>query len=152
MTGTGVTGTGVTGTGVTGTGVTDTDAGNEADALGAVDRIIDDFAHHRRDAYFAGFAPDATFLFHNVDHRLESREAYEKLWADWENEGFQVLSCSSTNRRIQLFGSIAVFSHDVETKAKLAGVAETSRERETVVLGLTDGVWLGIHEHLSARE
>ena len=147
-----MTGTGVTGTGVTGAGVTDTDAGNEADALSAVDRIIDDFAHHRRDAYFAGFAPDATFLFHNVDHRLESREAYEKLWADWENEGFQVLSCSSTNRRIQLFGSIAVFSHDVETKAKLAGVAETSRERETIVLGFTDGVWLGIHEHLSARE
>ncbi len=147
-----MTGTGVTGTGVTVTGVTDTDAGTEADALSAVDRIIDDFAHHRRDAYFAGFAPDATFLFHNVDHRLESRGAYEELWADWENEGFQVLSCSSTNRRIQLFGSIAVFSHDVETKAKLAGVAETSRERETIVLGFTDGVWLGIHEHLSARE
>lgn len=139
-------------TGMNDTGMTDAAAGTEADALGAVDRIIDDFAHHRRDAYFAGFAPDATFLFHNVDHRLESRQAYETLWADWESEGFQVLSCSSSNRRIQLFGSIAVFSHDVETKAKLAGVAETSRERETIVLGLTDGVWLGIHEHLSTRE
>ncbi len=137
---------------MTDTGMIGTGAGKEADALTAVDRIIDDFAHHRRDAYFAGFAPDATFLFHNVDHRLESRQAYETLWADWESEGFQVLSCSSTNRRIQLFGSIAVFSHDVETKAKLAGVAETSRERETIVLGLTDGLWLGIHEHLSARE
>ena len=142
----------MTDTGMIDAGMTGTGAGKEADALTAVDRIIDDFAHHRRDAYFAGFAPDATFLFHNVDHRLESRQAYETLWADWESEGFQVLSCSSTNRRIQLFGSIAVFSHDVETKAKLAGVAETSRERESIVLGLTDGVWLGIHEHLSARE
>ena len=152
MTGSGMTGSGMTGTGTTDSGMTGTGTGTEADALGAVDRIIDDFAHHRRDAYFAGFAPDATFLFHNVDHRLESRQAYETLWADWESAGFQVLSCSSTNRRIQLFGSIAVFSHDVETKAKLAGVAETSRERETIVLGFTDGVWLGIHEHLSTRE
>ena len=142
----------MTDTGMTDTGMTDAAAGTEADALAAADRIIDDFSHHRRDAYFAGFAPDATFLFHNVDHRLESRQAYETLWTDWEGEGFQVLSCSSTNRRIQLFGSIAVFSHDVETKAELAGTAETSRERETIVLGLTDGVWLGIHEHLSARE
>ena len=142
----------MTDSGMTDSGMTDSAAGTEADALGAVDRIIDDFAHHRRDAYFASFAPDATFLFHNVDHRLESRQAYETLWADWESEGFQVLSCSSTNRRIQLFGSIAVFSHDVETKVKLAGVAETSRERESIVLGLIDGVWLGIHEHLSTRE
>ena len=142
----------MTDTGMIDAGMTGTGAGKEADALTAVDRIIDDFAHHRRDAYFAGFAPDATFLFHSVDHRLESRQAYETLWADWESEGFRVLSCSSTNRRIQLFGSIAVFSHDVETEAKLAGVAETSRERETIVLGLIDGVWLGIHEHLSARE
>ena len=142
----------MTNTGMTDTGMTTTGAGNEADALAAADRIIGDFAHHRRDAYFAGFAPDASFLFHNVDHRLESRQAYETLWAEWESEGFQVLSCSSTNRRIQLFGSVAVFSHDVETNAKLAGVAEISRERETIVLGLTDGVWIGIHEHLSARE
>jgi len=147
-----MTDSGINDTGITDTGMPDPAAGNEADALSAVDRIIDNFAHHRRDAYFAGFAPDATFLFHNVDHRLESRQAYETLWADWESEGFQVLSCSSTNRRIQLFGSIAVFSHDVETKVKLAGVAETSRERESIVLGLIDGVWLGIHEHLSTRE
>lgn len=151
MTDSGMADSGMTDSGMTDTGLTPTDAGEEADALAAADRIIDDFAHHRRDAYFAGFAPDATFLFHNVDHRLESRQAYETLWAEWESEGFQVLSCSSSNRRIQLLGSIAVFSHDVETNAKLGGVAETSRERETIVLGLTDGVWLGIHEHLSAR-
>lgn len=124
----------------------------EADALAAVDRIIDDFGHHRRDAYFAGFSREATFLFHNVDHRLESRAAYEQLWAEWETGGFRVRGCASRNRRIQVFGTVAVFSHDVDTESELAGVAESSRERETIVLELTASGWLGIHEHLSARE
>lgn len=123
-----------------------------ADALAAADRIIDDFAHHRRDRYFAGFAPDATFLFHNVDHRLESRAAYEQLWAQWEAEGFLVRSCTSTNRRVQLFGTVAIFSHDVATKSELAGVVGSANERETIVLGLVDGTWLGIHEHLSPQD
>jgi ketosteroid isomerase-like protein len=126
--------------------------GLEADALAAADRIIDDFGHHRRDAYFAGFAPEATFLFHNVDHRLESRSAYEQLWAEWEDGGFRVRGCASTNRRIQVFGPVAVFSHDVDTESEIAGVVETTRERETIVLELTAAGWLGIHEHLSARE
>ena len=132
--------------------MTATDLSSEADALTAADRIIDDFGHHHRDAYFAGFAPEATFLFHNVDHRLESRAAYEKLWAEWETEGFRVRACRSSNRRVQLFGSIAVFSHDVDTESEVAGVAETTQERETIVLALIDGVWLGVHEHLSKRE
>lgn len=124
----------------------------EADALAAADRIIDDFAHHRRDAYFAGFSPEATFLFHNVDHRLEARKAYEELWVEWEAEGFHVRGCRSSNRRIKLLGTVAVFSHDVDTDAEVAGVAETSHERETIVLAFDDGAWLGVHEHLSKRE
>jgi hypothetical protein len=132
--------------------MTGADAAAEAEALAAADRIIDDFGHHRRDAYFAGFAPEATFLFHNVDHRLESRAAYEELWAEWEAEGFRVRECRSSNRRVQLLGTVAVFSHDVDTLSELAGVAETARERETIVLALTGGVWLGVHEHLSKRE
>lgn len=127
-------------------------AQSEADALAAADRIIDDFGHHRRDAYFAGFAPEATFLFHNVDHRLESRAAYEELWREWEAEGFRVLGCRSSNRRVQVLGSVAVFSHDVDTESEVAGVAETAHERETIVLALTGGIWLGVHEHLSKRE
>ena len=132
--------------------MTATDGPAETDALAAADRIIDDFGNHQRDAYFAGFAPEATFLFHNVDQRLESRAAYEKLWAEWEAEGFRVRACRSSNRRVQLFGPIAVFSHDVDTESELAGVAETTQERETIVLALIDGVWLGVHEHLSKRE
>jgi hypothetical protein len=125
---------------------------SEAEVLAAADRIIDHFGHHRRDDYFAGFAPEATFLFHNVDHRLESRAAYEALWAEWETEGFQVRACRSSNRRVQLFGAIAVFSHDVDTESEVAGVPESSRESETIVLALVNGAWLGVHEHLSKRE
>ena len=132
--------------------MTTTGLPSEADALAAADRIIDDFGHHHRDAYFAGFAREATFLFHNVDHRLDSRAAYEELWAEWETEGFRVRACRSSNRRVQLLGSVAVFSHDVDTESELAGVAETTHERETIVLALIDRVWLGVHEHLSKRE
>ena len=132
--------------------MTPNDVPSEADALAAADRIIDDFGHHHRDAYFAGFAPEATFLFHNVDHRLESRTAYEELWAEWETGGFRVRACRSSNRRVQLLGFVAVFSHDVDTESELAGVAETTHERETIVLALIGGVWLGVHEHLSKRE
>ncbi len=124
----------------------------EADAFAAADRIIDDFGHHRRDRYFAGFARDATFVFHNVDHRIESRAAYEELWGEWEADGFRVRGCTSSNRRIQLVGSVAVFSHDVDTLSEATGVTDTTHERETIVLALTDGTWLGVHEHLSKRE
>jgi ketosteroid isomerase-like protein len=118
-------------------------------ALDAADRIIDDFGHHRRDAYFSGFAPGATFLFHNVDHRLETRIEYEALWAEWEEEGFRVHRCLSTNRRVEVFGTVAVFSHDVETESELAGVTAITHERETIVLELRANTWVGVHEHLS---
>lgn len=126
---------------------------NERAALAAIDAIIDDFGHHRRDEYFAGFAPDATFVFHNSPTRLESRADYEKLWAEWEREsGFSVQSCTSTGRRIQLFGTIAVFSHDVETVLKVDGVLEIQQERESIIMEERDGVWLCIHEHLSGQD
>lgn len=126
---------------------------NERAALAAIDAIIDDFGHHRRDEYFAGFAPDATFVFHNSPARLESRADYEKLWAEWEREsGFSVQSCSSTGRRIQLFGTIAVFSHDVETVLRVNGVLEIQQERESIIMEERDGVWLCIHEHLSGLD
>ncbi len=126
---------------------------NERAALAAIDAIIDDFGHHRRDEYFAGFAPDATFVFHNSPARLESRADYEKLWAEWEREsGFSVQSCSSTGRRIQLFGTIAVFSHDVETVLRVDGVLEIQQERESIIMEERDGVWLCIHEHLSGQD
>lgn len=121
-------------------------------ALAAVDAIITHFGNHERDAYFAGFAPEATFLFYTTPERVDSRAAYEKLWDEWESEaGFHVLSCSSSNRRIQVFGATAVFTHDVDTTLTMEGVTESVTERESIILQLRDGQWLGIHEHLSAR-
>lgn len=123
----------------------------EASALAAVDAIIADFGNHRTGAYFAGFAPEATFVFHTTPERVESRAGYEALWAEWESTaGFRVRGCLSTNRRIQVFGEVAVFSHDVETILETDGTAETVFERESIVLQRRDGVWLGVHEHLSA--
>jgi ketosteroid isomerase-like protein len=127
-------------------------AAGTAEALAAVDAIITHFGNHERDAYFAGFAPEATFLFYTTPNRVESRAAYEKLWDEWETEaGFHVLSCSSSNRRIQVFGTTAVFSHDVDTTLTMDGATESVAERESIILELRDGHWLGIHEHLSAR-
>ncbi len=123
-----------------------------AEALAAVDAIITHFGNHERDAYFAGFAPEATFLFYTTPDRVESRAAYEQLWDEWEKEaGFHVLSCSSSNRRIQVFGDTAVFSHDVDTTLTMEGVTESVTERESIILERRNGAWLGIHEHLSAR-
>ncbi len=129
---------------------------NTAEPLAAVDTIIENFGHHRRDAYFAGFAADATFLFHTMPNRLDSRAAYEQVWDSWESDnGFQVHSATSTNRRIQVFGDgaghTAIFSHDVLTELTLDGMRETVAECETIVLERRDGVWLCVHEHLSRR-
>jgi len=121
-------------------------------ALAAVDAIIDDFGHHRSDAYFARFSEDATFLFHTHPHRLDSRAAYEQLWRHWEQaSGFQVHSCVSSNRRMQVFGQTAVFTHDVDTVLTLDGVRDTVAERESIVLERRNEIWLCVHEHLSAR-
>lgn len=125
---------------------------NTLTALAAVDAIIDDFGHHRRDAYFARFSADATFLFYTHPHRVDSRAAYERLWGSWEQDnGFHVHSCVSRNRRIQVFGQSAVFTHDVDTVLTLDGVRATVAERESIVLERRDNAWLCVHEHLSAR-
>lgn len=126
-----------------------TDTAN-SEALAAADAIIADFGHHRRIEYFAGFAPDATFVFHTHAARLESRAEYEQLWQEWEtNHGFRVHRCVSTNRRVQLVGDVAIFTHDVVTELTMDGEREVGRERETIVLRRHGAAWLAIHEHLS---
>ena len=128
-----------------------TDETETAEVLAAADAIIDDFAHHRTAAYFAGFAPDATFVFHTAERRLESRDEYEQLWAQWEREdGFRVHGCTSTDRRVQLWGDTAVFSHSVHSAVELGGETTEVDERETIVFARRDGRWVAVHEHLSA--
>lgn len=126
---------------------------DEADALAAIDSLIDDFAHHRRDAYFAHFDPAATFVFYTSPTRLETRAEYEDLWRSWESDDdFRVVSCQSSHRRVQMVGDVAVFTHDVDTTVSMNGQTESTTERETIVMRHTDAGWTCVHEHLSGRD
>ncbi len=127
--------------------MSDPDATAVADARRAAERVVAAFAAHDTAAYFAGFATDATFLFHNHPRLLVGREAYRALWLTWEAEGFHVEGCTSDEARCDLVASdVAVFTHRVRTV--LRGEGE-QRERETIVLARRDGRWTAVHEHLS---
>jgi len=125
---------------------TDTDQ-----ALLAAAAIVDAFGSHDRMRYFAGFSPDATFLFHTTDQLLGSRAEYEAEWSSWEAGGFRVKGCTSTNQRVdRIAGGVVVFTHDVHTQVFDGSSDLELDERETIVLRREpDGRWLGIHEHLS---
>jgi ketosteroid isomerase-like protein len=124
---------------------------DDAAVLAAADRCVAAFGAHRRDDYFACFAPDATFVFHTTPRVLASRAEWEAEWDRLEREhGFRVLSCGSSERRVQLLGDVAVFTHRVHTMLRVDGVEEAVDERETIVFHRgADGVWLAVHEHLS---
>ena len=124
----------------------------EAAVREAADALVAAFGAHDTAGYFARFAPDADFVFHTTPERLPDRASYERLWARWEAEdGFHVHGCTSSDARIRLSGSTALFVHDVTTDLELGGSRETVRERETIVFELRDGDWLAVHEHLSPR-
>lgn len=126
------------------------DSPDAEEALAAVDRIIADFGANRVDDYFSGFSPDATFVFHTEPARLESRSEYRDLWKHWvEESGFEVRSCLSTNRRIQVLGDTAIFTHDVATTIWADGALASTSERETIVMRRSGGGWVCVHEHLS---
>lgn len=124
---------------------------DEQAVLDAADACVAAFGRHDRDAYFACFAPDATFVFHTTPGVLVGRAAWE---AEWDRlvaeDGFRVLACASSDRRVQLVGDAAVFSHRVHTTAAFGGETVESDERETIVFARdADGRWLAVHEHLS---
>jgi ketosteroid isomerase-like protein len=121
------------------------------EVLAAARSLVEAFGRHDVRAYFAAFAPDATFVFHTTASRLDSREDYERLWATWEREdGFRVLSCRSSHGQVRMAGADgAAFSHDVETTVSTGGTESTVRERETIVFQRAGGRWLAVHEHLS---
>ncbi|XBB69919.1 nuclear transport factor 2 family protein [Nocardioides sp. WV_118_6] len=123
----------------------------EAAVLAAADHLVAAFAATDTDAYFACFAPDATFVFHTEPARLDDRAAYEALWASWLADGWQVLACASTERKVQVAGSTAIFTHTVRTTVRpAAGAAEESyAERETIVFTATGAGLVAVHEHLS---
>lgn len=121
------------------------------EVLAAAAKIVDDFGNHRTAEYFAGFSSDASFMFYTHTERLDSRAAYESLWAKWESEdGFKVHGCRSSNQLVQLIGEdAAVFTHLVSSDIEFAGGVSTLEERETIVFAKVDAIWLAVHEHLS---
>jgi ketosteroid isomerase-like protein len=120
------------------------------DVRTAAARLVDAFGATDTAAYFDAFAEDATFVFHTEAHRVDTRAGYERLWSTWLAEGWRVVSCRSSNSLIQLLGSTAVFTHDVETVTQVGtGPEETTRERETIVFRAADGTVRAVHEHLS---
>jgi ketosteroid isomerase-like protein len=126
-----------------------------ADVLTAADALIEAFAATDTEAYFASFAPEATFVFHPEPRTVLSKAEYQTEWAGWLESGWSVAAVESTERRVDLFGSVAVFTHRVSTTTvtQPAGqVASTTtvEERETIVFAAdANGVLLAVHEHLS---
>jgi ketosteroid isomerase-like protein len=123
------------------------------EVLAAAGHLVETFGRHDTAAYFACFAPEATFIFYTTPARLASRAEYEQLWAGWERDDeFHVLSCASAGQVVQVLGDAAIFSHDVTTVVHTTAGDETVRERESIVFRRRrDGSWVAVHEHLSPR-
>ena len=120
------------------------------EVLEAAQLLVAAFGAHDVETYFDSFAADATFVFPNCPAPLESRAEYEAIWKTWEQEGFRVEGCASSDQRVQLVtDEVAIFTHDVSTT--LAGDEAPQLERESIVFRKNaSGRWLGVHEHLSA--
>ncbi|QXI30030.1 YybH family protein [Pseudomonas vanderleydeniana] len=121
--------------------------------LKAAAELVAAFAANDREAYFGAFSADASFVFHTLEQPLLSRDAYRALWDEWRaKDGFEVLSCTSSNAFVSLQGDVAIFIHDVATELRLQGEHLFSQERETIVFRKQQeqGHWLACHEHLSA--
>jgi ketosteroid isomerase-like protein len=115
---------------------------NERDqVLKAAADLVAAFARNDREAYFGAFSADASFVFYTLEQPLLSRDAYQALWDNWRTEdGFEVLSCTSTNAFVSLQGDL-----------RMQGEQHFSQERETIVFRRQQqGPWLACHEHLSA--
>ena len=127
------------------------------EVLNAAAHLVAAFARNDRAAYFGAFTADASFVFYTLPQPLLSRDAYQALWDSWRrDEGFEVLSCTSSNAVVSLQGDVAIFIHDVATELRMNGEQFFSQERETIVFRRQgsqieqQGLWLACHEHLSA--
>ena len=125
---------------------------DQENVLNAAAALVAAFARNDREAYFAAFSRDASFVFYTLPQPLLSRDAYQVLWDQWRAEdGFEVLACTSSNAFVSLQGDVALFVHDVATELRMQGEQHFSQERETIVFRRQQqGHWLACHEHLSA--
>lgn len=117
--------------------------------LTATDELIAAFAANDTAAYFACFTPDATFVFHPESSRFGDRAAYEAVWASWLDSGWRVVSCISSDRLVQTYGTFAVLTHTCDTVTSVDGEETTLRERESIVFVVDGDRLLAVHEHLS---
>lgn len=121
-----------------------------ADVKAAADYIIDRFAAFDRDAYFACFAPEASFVFHTSPVMFADRVQYEAEWQNWLDIGFSVLACTSHDQHIDVITpDSAVFTHRVLTTVRDSSGDIDLVERETIVFRRETNGWIGVHEHLS---
>lgn len=121
----------------------------EVEVLAAADALVAAFRATDTEAYFRCFAPGATFVFHTESRRLEDRAAYEGLWAGWIADGWRVTDCVSSDPRVQVHGTTAIFTHHVRTTTSVGGTSETTSERETIVFRRAGSSIEAVHEHLS---
>lgn len=119
----------------------------------AAERLMEAFSTGDEDGYFDCFHPGATFLFHGVDP-IGSRDEYRAMVRTWKDEhGFRVLSSTSHDADVHVFGDTAILTHSVTTTQMWDGEESTLHERESIVFQRQgDGRWLAIHEHLSSDE
>jgi hypothetical protein len=123
---------------------------NQQGVLQAAAHLVSCFADHDFEGYFSCFDENAVFIFHTTPNVLVSKSEYKNEWQKWEKEwGFKVKSCTSANQRVQMFGEVAVFSHEVATTVGTNDGQNSFKERETIVFNLISNRWVAVHEHLS---
>lgn len=122
----------------------------QSEVTAAAAAIVAAFSATDTDAYFRGFTPDASFIFHPEPARINSRAEYEAMWAGWLADGWRVTACLSSDQLVQVFPGGAVFSHTVDTSVATPAGPESYTERETIVFTRSEaGELLALHEHLS---
>ena len=107
------------------------------EVLQAAADLVSAFARNDRAAYFGAFTADASFVFYTLPQPLLSRDAYQAVWDSWRrDEGFEVLSCTSSNAVVSLQGDVAIFIHDVATELRMNGEQFFSQAPESVIMPL----------------
>lgn len=119
---------------------------NERDqVLKAAADLVTAFARNDREAYFGAFSADASFVFYTLEQPLLSRDAYQALWDNWRSEdGFEVLSCTSSNAFVSLQGDVAIFIHDVATELRMQGATLQPGARDDCVSPTTTRPMAGL--------
>jgi ketosteroid isomerase-like protein len=97
---------------------------DQENVLNAAAELVAAFARNDREAYFAVFSRDASFV------PLLSCDAYQVLWDQWRTEdGFEVLACTSSNAFVSPQGDVALFIHDAATELRMQGEQHVSQYR-----------------------